>query len=132
MVEDILFGRGSQTLLPYLLALQAETKERRLVYARACAAKTSMSFPVPARPSKRRWKRPPGNGGGNCAGSRAFSDQFSSYPELAKKFAHSSGGKNSMASAMATQRSSTVRAAAFLSKALSLAKACSIGLKSGE
>ncbi len=44
-------------------------EERRLVYARAFAAKTSMNFPVPARPSKRRWKRPPGNGGGNCAGS---------------------------------------------------------------
>ena len=37
-----------------------------------------------------------------------------------------------MTSAMAAQRSSTVRAAAFLSKALSLAKACSMGLKSGE
>ena len=37
-----------------------------------------------------------------------------------------------MASAMAAQRSSTLRAAAFLSRALSLAKACSMGLKSGE
>ena len=63
---------------------------------------------------------------------RAFSDQFGSCPELAKKFAHCSGGKSSMASAIAAQRSSTVRAAAFLSEALSLAKACSMGLKSGE
>ena len=64
--------------------------------------------------------------------TRAFSDQFGSYPELAKKFAHCAGGKSSMASAIAAQRSSTVRAAAFLSEVLSLAKACSIGLKSGE
>jgi len=64
--------------------------------------------------------------------ARAFSDQCGSYPELAKKFMHSSGGKSSMTSAMAAQRSSTVRAATFLSKALSLAKACSMGLKSGE
>ena len=49
-------------------------EERRLVYARACAAKASMRFPVPAGPSKRPWKRPPGNGGGNRAGSsRAIS-----------------------------------------------------------
>ena len=65
-------------------------------------------------------------------GSRAFSDHSGSYPELAKKLAHSVGVKSSMISAMASHRSSTVRAAAFLSRALSLAKACSMGLKSGE
>ena len=64
--------------------------------------------------------------------SRAFSDHSGSYPELAKKLAHSVGVKSSMISAMASHRSSTVRAAAFLSRALSLAKACSMGLKSGE
>ena len=63
---------------------------------------------------------------------RAFSDHSGSYPELAKKLAHSVGVKSSMISAMASHRSSTVRAAAFLSRALSLAKACSMGLKSGE
>ena len=69
------------------------------------------------------------NGGKNA---RAFSDHSGSYPELAKKLAHSVGVKSSMISAMASHRSSTVRAAAFLSRALSLAKACSMGLKSGE
>ena len=64
--------------------------------------------------------------------ARAFSDHSGSYPELAKKLAHSVGVKSSMISAMASHRSSTVRAAAFLSRALSLAKACSMGLKSGE
>ena len=64
--------------------------------------------------------------------TRAFSDHSGSYPELAKKLAHSVGVKSSMISAMASHRSSTVRAAAFLSRALSLAKACSMGLKSGE
>ena len=67
-----------------------------------------------------------------AAGARAFSDHSGSYPELAKKLAHSVGVKSSMISAMASHRSSTVRAAAFLSRALSLAKACSMGLKSGE
>ena len=64
--------------------------------------------------------------------SRAFSDHSGSYPELTKKFAHSVGVNSSMISAMAAQRSSTVRAAAFLSNALSFEKACSMGLKSGE
>ena len=63
---------------------------------------------------------------------RAFSDHSGSYPELTKKFAHSVGVNSSMISAMAAQRSSTVRAAAFLSNALSFEKACSMGLKSGE
>ena len=65
-------------------------------------------------------------------GARAFSDHSGSYPELTKKFAHSVGVNSSMISAMAAQRSSTVRAAAFLSNALSFEKACSMGLKSGE
>ena len=64
--------------------------------------------------------------------TRAFSDHSGSYPELTKKFAHSVGVNSSMISAMAAQRSSTVRAAAFLSNALSFEKACSMGLKSGE
>ena len=64
--------------------------------------------------------------------ARAFSDHSGSYPELTKKFAHSVGVNSSMISAMAAQRSSTVRAAAFLSNALSFEKACSMGLKSGE
>ena len=51
---------------------------------------------------------------------------------MTKKLAHSAGVNSSMISAMAAHRSSTVRAAAFLSKALSLAKACAMGLKSGE
>ena len=67
----------------------------------------------------------------NCR-PRAFSDHSGSYPELTKKFAHSVGVNSSMISAMAAQRSSTVRAAAFLSNALSFEKACSMGLKSGE
>ena len=46
----------------------------------------------------------------------AFSDHSGSYPELAKKLAHSVGVKSSMISAMASHRSSTVRAAAFLSR----------------
>ena len=44
------------------------------------------------------------------AETRAFSDQCGSYPEFAKKFAHSAGGKSSMASAIAAHRSSMVRA----------------------
>ena len=68
----------------------------------------------------------------DAGSSRAFSDHSGSYPELTKKFAHSVGVNSSMISAMAAQRSSTVRAAAFLSNALSFEKACSMGLKSGE
>ena len=70
--------------------------------------------------------------GWSDASARAFSDHSGSYPELTKKFAHSVGVNSSMISAMAAQRSSTVRAAAFLSNALSFEKACSMGLKSGE
>ena len=47
---------------------------------------------------------------------------------LIKKVAYSAGVKRSMASAMAFQRSATVRAAGIRSSALSLAKAYSIGL----
>ena len=77
------------------------------------------------KPDRYPFARPAGH-------ARAFSDHSGSYPELTKKFAHSVGVNSSMISAMAAQRSSTVRAAAFLSNALSFEKACSMGLKSGE
>ncbi len=61
----------------------------------------------------------------------ASSTYSGSYPAAAKKLAHSFGVIASMASRIARQRSSTVRAAALRSSALSLEKAFSIGLKSG-
>ena len=62
---------------------------------------------------------------------RAESDQSASYPAAAKKLRHSSVVKRSMSSPMAVQRPSTVRSAALRRNALSLAKAFSMGLKSG-
>lgn len=62
---------------------------------------------------------------------RAFSDQSASYLAAAKQLAPSVGVKVSRMRPMVRQRSSRVRSAALRSIAFSLAKACSIGLKSG-
>jgi len=63
--------------------------------------------------------------------SRAFSVHIGSYPAAWKKFWHSCGVKRSMRRPMASLRPVTERSAALRSSALSLAKAFSIGLKSG-
>ena len=63
---------------------------------------------------------------------RADSNHLGLYPSWAKKLAHSLGVKRGMASRMAAHRSSTVRAAALRRMALSLAKASSMGFRSGE
>jgi hypothetical protein len=62
---------------------------------------------------------------------RAFSVHSGSYPAALKKLAHSVGVMSAAMRAMASQRPSTDRSAAFRSSALSLEKAFSIGLKSG-
>ena len=62
---------------------------------------------------------------------RALSLYSGSYPQAVKSLAHSVGVMASSASATALCRSGTVRAAALRSRALSLEKAFSMGLKSG-
>jgi hypothetical protein len=62
--------------------------------------------------------------------ARAFSDQVA-YPAFLKRFRHSSGLYRSMMRPIAVQSPSRVRSSAFRSKVLSLAKACSMGLRSG-
>jgi hypothetical protein len=64
--------------------------------------------------------------------ARADSVQTRSYPAAAKKLLQSRGVKVVSASAMAVQRASTDRAAALRRAALSLAKAISMGLRSGD
>ena len=71
------------------------------------------------------WELPEGGG------PRAFSLYSGSYPQAVKSLAHSVGVMASSASATALCRSGTVRAAALRSRALSLEKAFSMGLKSG-
>src|SRR3954451_8067446 len=61
---------------------------------------------------------------------RAVSDQVA-YPALLKKLRHSAGEKRSAIRPMVCHRPSTVRSAALRSRALYLAKACSIGFRSG-
>jgi hypothetical protein len=61
----------------------------------------------------------------------AVSFQIGSYPEAAKKLAHSVGVKSDRSWPILFQRPSTVRSAALRSRAFSLEKAFSIGLKSG-
>ena len=63
--------------------------------------------------------------------SRAVSDHIGSYPAASKKFRHCWGVKRSVMRPMAVHRPSTVCSAALRRWALSLAKAFSIGLKSG-
>ena len=63
--------------------------------------------------------------------TKAFSDQSVSYPVAAKELAHSVGLKVSMILPMVDDRPSMVRSAALRNMALSLAKAFSIGLRSG-
>lgn len=61
-------------------------------------------------------------------------DSSASYPVAVRSFRHSSGrtAANADESAMAMVRSAAVRAAAVRSRALTLAKTCSIGLESGS
>ncbi|CDK98208.1 putative transcriptional regulator [Magnetospirillum gryphiswaldense MSR-1 v2] len=54
------------------------------------------------------------------------------YPSWAKKLAHSSGGNRSMSFPITSHKVLMVRACAFRSRLLSLAKASSMGLRSGE
>lgn len=53
------------------------------------------------------------------------------WPAAGRQLRHSSDVKRVKASRMAAQRSGTVRVAAVRNRAFSLAKICSIGLKSG-
>ena len=62
------------------------------------------------------------------ARSRAVSFQIGSYPEAAKKLAHSVGVKSDRSWPILFQRPSTVRSAALRSRAFSLEKAFSSGV----
>jgi len=71
---------------------------------------------------------------------RAFSDQIeavmwggeaAAYPAFVRKFWHSFGLNSASKAPMRSQTSSKVRSAALRSSSLSLANACSIGLRSG-
>lgn len=67
-----------------------------------------------------------------CGEPRAESDHSGSYPAALNMLAHSSGVNCGSASRIASQSVGMVRAAALRRIAFSLAKAFSIGLKSGE